>query len=263
MKTLGIDLSSQPMKTAACLIDWDSGATKKIEILARVDDEQILRLVDQCDKIGIDAPFGWPLSFVEFLNRSSLRSTEWTPHYRDSLCFRITDLRVQEYVGIRPLAVAADKIGILADKIGILAMRCAGLLDRMNVLDRSGSGEVVEVYPAAALKVWDLPYKGYKPKNQADVIAKAKLSSMFDNLCADHAWLGASKNDIRQCSHDDHAFDALIASLVARAAHRDLIIRPGEEEAEPAMREGWIAIPLPHSLNMLIDTASPHESVSD
>lgn len=256
MKTLGVDLSSQSMKTAACLIDWDGGFPKTIDIHAKVDDEQIFRLADQCHKVGIDAPFGWPLQFIEFLNRSTPRETEWSPHYRDSLRFRVTDLRVQESVGIQPLAVAADKIGVLA-------MRCAGLLDHMNVLDRSGGGKVVEVYPAAALKVWGLPFRGYKPKNLTDAVAKAKLSFMFDTLCADHPWLGASGSDIRRCSVNDHAFDALVASLVARAAHLGLTVRPSDEEAEVAMREGWIAIPAAHSLHALTVSVSPSIPISN
>ena len=44
-------------------------------------------------------------------------------------------------------------------------MRCAGLLSKLasrgQPVDRAGTGAVAEVYPAASLKCWSLPYRGY------------------------------------------------------------------------------------------------------
>ena len=52
------------------------------------------------------------------------------------------------------------------DLVGVAAMRCASLLDSLAVrgmpVDRSGSGLVMEVYPAAALREWQLSRKAYK-----------------------------------------------------------------------------------------------------
>ena len=40
-------------------------------------------------------------------------------------------------------------------------LRCSGLLAKLNVADKV-NGKAVEVYPAAALRGWDLPHRGYK-----------------------------------------------------------------------------------------------------
>ena len=71
---------------------------------------------------------------------------------------RVTDLVVRQ-ARLVPLRVSADRIGHVA-------MRCACLLARFaqqgHEVSRDGSGMIVEVYPAASLKVWELPYRGYK-----------------------------------------------------------------------------------------------------
>lgn len=46
-------------------------------------------------------------------------------------------------------------------------------------VDRSGAGPVVEVYPAASLKLWGLPHQGYK--RQANTAA---LACLIDQLLA-------------------------------------------------------------------------------
>ena len=46
-----------------------------------------------------------------------------------------------------------------------------------EAIDRSGGGRFVETYPAAALSIWELPWKGYKGKkpdrrkNRAELVA--------------------------------------------------------------------------------------------
>lgn len=50
-------------------------------------------------------------------------------------------------------------------------MRCAALLAALALrglqVDRAGTGLVVEVYPAASLWSWQLPYCGYKGRANA------------------------------------------------------------------------------------------------
>jgi hypothetical protein len=64
--------------------------------------------------------------------------------------------------GVNPLSVSADRIAHAA-------FRCAGLLARLAALgepvDRAGSGVVVEVYPAAALRRLGLTHRGYKSRD--------------------------------------------------------------------------------------------------
>jgi hypothetical protein len=66
---------------------------------------------------------------------------------------RRTDVFVHEQLGLTPLSVSADRIAHVA-------LRCAVLLTKLPAargpMDRSGSGPVAEVYPAASLRGWGL-----------------------------------------------------------------------------------------------------------
>ena len=95
----------------------------------------------------------------------------------------------------------------------------------------------MEVYPAASLKVWGLPWRGYKTtKNQA------ALGIVVDQLKQAAPWLELGGHE-ELCRHSDHALDAVVAALTARAAVRDQVCRPDERELPAARTEGWIAIP--------------------
>jgi hypothetical protein len=151
----------------------------------------------------------------------------------------LTDLRVRDELGLVPLAVAADRIALPA-------LRCSGLLDELGVIDRSGVDGVFEVYPAAALKAWGLPYRKYKQTRSNNQAAKLILADLFQKVCLSCPWLNFSNQDDRLlCSQDDDAFDALIASLVAQAAALGRTACPLEADALRAQVEGWIAIPKP------------------
>jgi len=82
---------------------------------------------------------------------------------------------------------------------------------RPQFVDRRGTGTVVEVYPAATLKTWNLPYRGYKrPPN------RAALSRLVDALLQAAPWLSLGRHELT-CRRSDHALDAVIAALTARA----------------------------------------------
>jgi len=91
-------------------------------------------------------------------------------------------------------------------------------------VDRSGRGRFVEVYPAAALRVWKL--------TRADVAERIGHSELRGRT--------------------DDELDAFISALVARAAARGLCEPVPAEEEENASREGWIALPLPDSFERLL-----------
>jgi hypothetical protein len=108
---------------------------------------------DYVTKVGIDAPFGWPSEFIEALN--AYRADATWGHWRTELLrLRETDRAVRAETKLMPLSVSTDEIGVMA-------MRCAWLLARDWAAtgqqpDRSGAGEAVEVYPAAAFRQWGL-----------------------------------------------------------------------------------------------------------
>src|SRR5690606_4581025 len=132
------------------------------------------------------------------------------PVRRDELYLRLTDHMVIAQCGPRPLSVVADRIALAA-------IRCAGLLDALEVVDRSGVNGVFEVYPAAALKAWGLPWTGYKGPSAA---AQKRLKELFCGEARDccDPWPTFAPGLDTLCETNDHAFDALIAALVTRAA---------------------------------------------
>lgn len=96
---------------------------------------------------------------------------------------------------------------------------------------------VVEVYPAASLRQWGLPHQGFKgPKNLT------QLHDLVDRLKNAAAWLDLGPYEAA-CRSSDHAIDAVIAALTARAAAQGLVTVPGVDQLDAARFEGWIAIP--------------------
>jgi Protein of unknown function (DUF429) len=241
MRSLGIDLAAEPAGTAAFEIAWGDGAATGVLHGGGLDDRRLLELIGTADKVGIDCPFGWPRPFVAAVAAHG-DGVAWPGRgrggagYRRSLRYRLTDEVVRERVGWWPLSVSTDLIGVPA-------MRCAGLLDALAAggqpVDRGGGGRVVEVYPAAALKRWGLPHRGYKKGKGAAV-----RSAALDRLLAMLPWLAMDEVALERCRGDDDAFDALVCALVARAAALGLTTGPDPgDQAERAVAEGWIHLP--------------------
>src|SRR5947208_1451983 len=71
MTTLGVDLASQAKNTGFCAIEWEDGIARVSRVGLGLADKEFLTFAEQCDKVGIDAPFGWPQPFVNALNAHS------------------------------------------------------------------------------------------------------------------------------------------------------------------------------------------------
>jgi predicted nuclease with RNAse H fold len=238
MRTLGIDLSADPKRTAVCTIDWRTATVKFHKRGA--SDQQLVEAVLAVDRAGIDAPFGWPDAFVEAVSAHraggpwSGRGFDVVTHRR-GLRYRFTDLRVARGPVRPPLSVSSDRIAVTA-------MRCAELQDQVSqheTVDRAGiDGRLLEVYPAAALRAWRLPSDGYKGTKNRPALAAlvARLVEHCDSLTIEAA-------DLERCTRDDDELDALVCALVARAAALGLTDAPGPAELPQARREGWIHVP--------------------
>jgi predicted nuclease with RNAse H fold len=251
VRTLGIDLAAQPANTSACAIDWGPGAPVVDELRAGLDDATLLDAIDRADKVGIDAPFGWPDEFVAAVDAHRNRagwpgSGEDQDVYRFHLSFRATDRRLIEQGARRPLSVSTDLIGVVA-------MRCAYLLDRLaargETVDRAGSGKVIEAYPAPALRSWGLSGMGYKSR-----VGVARIPELLSGLEEALGGIRMTPEQRQAAGSDHNCFDALVASLVARAAALGLTQPPeSDEERDRAVREGWIHIPT-NPLSDLLDS---------
>lgn len=243
MKTLGIDLASPAASTAACTVDWSGGRATVERLILGVDDDAILELTGEADVIGIDAPFGWPDAFVAMLD-PQCPVQPWTTSRRDELRLRATDREVHRITNRWPLSVSSDRIGVVA-------MRCDGILRRLGVTDRGGHARIVEVYPAAALAIWGLPCRGYKGRKNESALADAA-----EALLALVPALDVTADQRQHLRTSDHAFDALVSSLVARAGALDLVEPIPQDHRARARREGWIRLPVPSALAELARPAA-------
>ncbi|MEV0143954.1 MULTISPECIES: DUF429 domain-containing protein [unclassified Nonomuraea] len=239
MLTVGVDLAAEAVRTAVAWLDWRDGRARLVRAEAGADDALVVEAVTAAGKAGIDCPLGWPDRFVDFVTAhraghvrvpEGLAGRAW----RRDLALRVTDQVVHERTGLTPLSVSADRIGHAT-------MRCAALLAELarrgRPVDRGGDGPVVEVYPAACLKQWGLPYRGYK--RAANLV---ELDRLVDRLLEAAPWLDLGPYE-RLCRTSDDAADAVVSALAARASALGLVTVPEERHAAVAATEGWIALP--------------------
>lgn len=235
MITCGIDLASQPRATAAALVQWQRGRAELVELRLGVDDDGLLTdFIPRAATTGIDAPFGWPQDFVELVSAHA-EGRDLPPDFdetrRQLLRLRRTDRHVHSELGRTPLSVSSDWIALVA-------MRCVHLLARLGVRDRSGAQGVCEVYPAAALRSWGLPDRGYK--GPARTSARVQLLAELE---AAAPWLRLRAAQREQCVASDDCLDALVSALIARASARGLCPAIPKDARLAAAREGWIVLP--------------------
>jgi predicted nuclease with RNAse H fold len=254
--TFGIDLASQPSNTGVCRIEWEPDGSGYVHCPGdHGSDPDLLSMMSKPDvtRVGIDAPFGWPETFIEAVV-SYTQGGGWPDgpgqdFHQNLMRLRVTDRVVTEHTKLVPLSVTTDRIGVTA-------MRCARLLAAHHAemgaqIDRSGQGRVVEVYPAAALVCWGLSPKfaaddpgSYKG---GDSRAKARRERLVDQIVdAGEGWLDLPEKVRIVCRDSDDCLDAMLSALVARAAELGRV----EPVSDPgaAVVEGWIALPTGGSL---------------
>ncbi|WP_257182807.1 DUF429 domain-containing protein [Corynebacterium cystitidis] len=232
---MGIDLAAEPTRTGMAVLDDDHFTAVTV---GETDDDIVSTICDST-KAGIDIPFGWPVVFTEFIAAHASHTQPYPnstgPEWRRSMALRATDRDIHSRLGLTPLSVSTNLIAYPA-------LRWAGIEARVRDLNvdvsRDGSGRVAEVYPAAALKVWGLPHRGYKKKGQSSsrALILAGLQDRFPELK-----FGSAVKDTML--HDDNALDAVIAALVAREVRRGKTQPPPAELLEAAAVEGWIHVP--------------------
>jgi predicted nuclease with RNAse H fold len=253
--TVGIDLSSDPARTAACAVAWRDGHATVDALEMGLDDGALherIRRVDAAGGVtGIDAPFAWPVPFREAIDAHA-RDGSFPADYRDPrLQFRATDLFVAgPPIGRRPLSVSTNLIGVTA-------MRCARLLHEVGLrrgapVDPAGADGIAEVYPAAALVAWGGRAAGLDPQGYKTGPAAAAARGRLVAALAGWPWLALPAAAAEACARSDHALDAVLAALAARAAQRGLTHAPqSDEQRALAAVEGWIHVPRPGTLDRL------------
>lgn len=255
MRTAGIDLAAEPTRTGVAVIRWGTDRAVVERVGLGNTDTDLLAVIQEADKAGLDCPLGWPDGFVDFISAhhscaAMNRATTFDRQWRRSLAYRMTDEVVRLSTGLIPLSVSTDRIGLTAMRAAVLLDQCveAGI-----PVQRSGKGRVVEVYPSASLSVWGLPHRGYKGAKN-----RSSLTELVAGLLRQCPWLDlAAFRELIE--HADDAFDAVIAALSARAVALNRATTPTPDQLETAQREGWIALPLCRPGDLVGDTvgASP------
>lgn len=232
---IGVDLGADPARTGLAVLADDGGRLRVESAVRGASDEEIIEAIGAGVKAGVDVPLGWPAPFVGHLKRHAAGADvgveDSGPEWRRGMALRRTDLRVWEVTGQRPLSVSTDLIAHPALRWSAVESRLrAGGVD----CARDGSGRIAEVYPAAALRVWGLPYRGYKKTD-----ARAVREQIIEGLDVD---FGSARPD---CLASDDILDAVIAAIVAHQVCQGRTQGASASERELALIEGWIHVPAP------------------
>lgn len=236
-----MDLAAATRKTAAAVIDWTGGGAQLVHLSLDVTDEEIVDLFGSTDMTGIDCPVGWPDAFLPFLaGHLKFDAHPVLDHDgiegRRLLAYRDTDRFITGKTGLIPLSVSADRLAHPA-------MRCAVIQAKIardhGPQPRDGSGSLAEVYPAASLKLWGINARGYKGRGAPE---SERLRLILDSLETVAPWLDLAGHRDDLAASDD-MFDAVIASLTARAVSLGQTLRPTADHGAAALSEGWIHVP--------------------
>ena len=241
MRTLGVDLAAATKKTAAAVLAWDAGTARLEHLALDVHDREIVELFGSSSMTGIDCPVGWPDAFLPFLaGHLNLDAGPVLDHDgiegRRLLAYRDTDRFVTGHTGLIPLSVSADRLAHPAMRCAVIQARIAA---EYGPQARDGSGRLAEVYPAASLKIWGLLARGYKGRGAPEA---ERLGVILEHLKAAAPWLDLAGQEDRLAASDD-LFDAVIASLTARAVVIGQTLRAPDTHAAAALTEGWIHVP--------------------
>jgi predicted nuclease with RNAse H fold len=243
MLIAGLDLAAEPKATALAVLDWPSQSHEKVKLVSLevgVDDKRILDQVASFEKLGIDCALGLPVEFVDFLksfgsadlgDRVFAGDIDW----RRRLAYRETDREVRRITGRWPLSVSTDRLGMTA-------LRCAGLLTKLQgagiAVDRSGLGKVVEIYPAASMRIWGFDTAGYR--NSTGI-----RQQLIHQLKAEADWLNLGGFEGLMVESCD-ALDSVIAALAAASSALGISTSPQPHQLAQAKVEGWVSLPTAH-----------------
>jgi hypothetical protein len=194
-------------------------------------------------KVGIDDPFGWPVSFLD-----AMAAYRTGPHWPSPIDHPTGELRLRETD--RAVRKRSGRWPVSTDRIAVPAMRCAGLLTAIaghlgaEQVRRDGSGLCCEVYPDPALRRWvagtsaALGRASYKGKENS-ARRMQLLGALLEQLPLDDP-----DGRLDQIAGEDDYLDALICALIARAAERERTFLPESPlELERVEVEGWIHLP--------------------
>jgi Protein of unknown function (DUF429) len=98
VRTAGIDLSSQPVGTAACVVDWRDGIASVESVENLVDDGRLKTLLADTtvDQVGIDVPLGCPMRPGDRLGTDAMQIQRGPPRTGYVKATRVSIVRIDD-----------------------------------------------------------------------------------------------------------------------------------------------------------------------
>lgn len=239
IRLVGIDCATQDAKVGIAFGEFGNKRLKVIEAFTCTQERRAakaiakwIRSADTPALLAIDAPLGWPQPLSQALGKHRAGDELIVPAH--SMFRRKTDVFIKQKAGQMPLDVGADRIA----RTAYAALRLLGDISRDLRIERiplawqypSSGVAVIEVYPAATLKVQGFRSKGYKKSGQTEErteIVKDISSGMS---------IPADVTEVMKKSAD--ALDAVVCLLAAR----DFLVGDAMAPDNSALAEieGWI-----------------------
>jgi predicted nuclease with RNAse H fold len=241
VRTLGVDLAADPKRTAAAVIEWSDRQARLVHLALGVTDEAVVELFRDTDVTGIDCPLGWPAPFLAFLLGHSRQEPAAVLCHdglagRRDLVYRATDRFITHETGLIPLSVSADRLAHPAMRCAVIQAKIARAY---GVQPKDGTGRLIEVYPAASMKIWGIAARNYKGRGTPE---SGVRNNILGQLTAAAPWLDLDAYRDHLAASDD-LLDSVIASLTARATARQSTLLPAPDQSHAASEEGWIHLP--------------------
>lgn len=262
VRTLGISLAAWDELTVTCVVSWGLREAAVAELVEGQTDTELVASMLEVDRTGIDAPFGWPHRLVRTVSGHGFPEAAtdgveegWVDQFR----YRETDramserLMAERRIRLRPASALADRAALATIRCMRLqtmyGKRCGAPFDRLG-----DEGAVVEVEPSGALASWGLGYRGYRarsghPAARTAQLKRGEIVAGMEQLGKPWLRLGAVSQTLIQ---SDRALDALVSSLVARAAAKRGTALPRHDQQLVARDEGWIHLPEPWTFGDLV-----------
>lgn len=232
---IGVDAAVDPRNRGAALGHYQLPHGSVEEVLAPDPlslAERFAKVPPSCRMLlCIDAPLGWPETLAVSLNTHVAGAP--LAGEPNKLFRRETDRWIKDKIDHQPLDVGADRIARTAHSALRLLAELRGLASLAIPLawspDFTGAA-CIEVYPAATLRVHELPHKQYKGGSSEAVATRTDVIERLGMLI---------NPAVRQAAiASDHIFDAMICVLAGFDFLGGYCPRPGD--AQLAAKEGWI-----------------------
>lgn len=215
---------------------WNGNVIRVLEIVTRPERERLIKtLVSWCvgdcpTLLALDAPLGWPAALGPYL----VQHQAGAPLSIDpNLLFRReTDRVIRQEAGKQSLDVGAVRIARTAlaalDLIQSLRINLNKPINLLFEPPKCNEIGVIEVYPAATLKLYGLQRVGYK---------KAAAQSVRREIIADLRKMIELPAEQNLLEDDVDTLDAVLCVLAGVDFLKGEVIFP--EEMTLARKEGW------------------------